>query len=308
MIFFFYGPNTFASRHKLGQLVDTYIKKTGGDLGLERLDGGAVTANQLSAALAAAPFLASSRLVVVSRLSENKSVSAAVPRLLGRVPESTVAVFYEGEVDQRTVYYKELTKQAQAVKFDQLTPAGLTAWVKREVARLGGSIDRAALTKLLALTGDDQWRLSQELNKLVNYQPEITLQTVEQLVAATPQQNIFDLVEAVTAGQLPEALRLFRAELAARTNELYILTMITWQLRNLLLVKLAGSRTPAELAKLAGISPYVAGKLMTKRRNYDEGSLRRALLAAAETDYAIKSGQGEAVILIEQLIYRIASA
>ena len=39
MTLFFYGPNSYALRQQLGQMVEAYRKKVGSDFGLERLDG-----------------------------------------------------------------------------------------------------------------------------------------------------------------------------------------------------------------------------------------------------------------------------
>jgi DNA polymerase III delta subunit len=84
--------------------------------------------------------------------------------------------------------------------------------------------------------------------------------------------------------------------------------MITWQLRNLLLAKTAGVSNPNELAKMAGLSPYVAGKALQKQRNLSEAMLKQAFFEAVETDYKIKSGQGDPQQLVEDLIYGVATA
>ncbi len=310
MIFFFYGPNTYASRRKLQQMVATYRQKTGGNLGLERIDGAQTTARQLTSMLQATPFLASSRLVIIEGLAGNKPAAEAAVKLLPHIPDTTVAVFYEGEADQRTVFFKAMTADAKvkAIKFELLNPSQLHTWIRREVEKLGGSIERPALALLLDRAGEDQWRLEQEVTKLINYDPAITVQTIEKLVADSQTQDIFDLVEAIAVQNLKRSLAIFHNLVSDQTNEIYILSMIIWQLRNLLLAKTAGAMTPPELAKRAGMSPYVAQKVLAKQRAFEETTLKRAFLEAVETDYAIKSGQGEAEQLVEHLIYRLATA
>jgi DNA polymerase-3 subunit delta len=308
MIFFFYGPNSYAARRKLGDLRDAYIKKTGTDFGLERIDGAVATAEQLNASLLAAPFLATSRLVIVERLGTNKTTNEKIEPILAQIPDTTVAVFYDPEVDQRTSYFKTMMKLAKPAKFAMLAVPQLVGWTKREVEAQGGKIDRAAIAKLVDMVGDDQWRLSAEINKLVNYAPEVTSENVELLVTKSPTDTIFDLVEQMSGGQLGKALATFRTLIAERTSEIYILTMVTWQLRNLLLAKSAGTSSSGELAKRAGLSPYVATKAIARQRDFSEEGLKKAYLAAVETDYAIKSGQGVPEHLVEQLIYQVAAA
>ena len=51
------------------------------------------------------------------------------------------------------------------------------------------------------------------------------------LVVPTLNQSIFDLVEAMTAGRGKMAMGAYHELLAERTNEIYLLTMVIWQLR-----------------------------------------------------------------------------
>ncbi len=302
-VFFFWGPNSFAARQKLREMVDTYVKKNG-DTGLERIDGPTVDDQRLTSSLTAAPFLADSRLVIIENLGQNKTV-AGIDKLLDQIPESTVAVFFEDNADQRTSFFKTLNKKAKPVKFDTLAPPKLEVWTKQEFEKLGGKIDQPAVKKLVEITGDDQWRLNNEIQKLVNFGEVIGVKEIEELVVESPTQTIFELVDATAAGKLKEALSMYRGLLEQQLNEHYILTMLIWQLRNLVMAKLAGTITSDELAKKAGMSPYVAGKVMAKRSNYDEQTLKKAFLKAVETDYLIKSGQGESEVMVEQLIYEL---
>jgi DNA polymerase-3 subunit delta len=303
MIFFFYGPNTYAASAKLRAMINTYVEKAGSDFGLDRIDGTEASADQITSTLQASPFLANSRLVVVKNLGSNKSATEKVLAALDNVPDSTVAVFFDGEVDQRTSYFKTMTKHpaVKAVKYEKLGLPQLQAWSIKEAQRLGGSIDRAAANRLVEMVGDDQWRLEQEINKLVNFDSNVTLENVKNLVEQSNTESIFDLVDAMSAGNTKAALTIFHKLLADRTNEVYILTMVTWQLRNLLLAKTSGGMPSNELAKKAGLSPYVAGKALDKQRQF-------SFFEAIDTDFKIKTGQGQPEHLVEQLIYKVASS
>ncbi len=307
MVFFFYGPNTYAARRKLREMAAAYIQKSGSNFGLERIDGQSVSLDSLTSALQASPFLANTRLVIVENLGSNKVVAEKATAVLENIPDSTVVAFYDPEVDQRTTYFKTMSKQSKAVKFDKLNPAQLTAWTKREVQLIGGHIDSSITALLVDRIGDDQWRLAQEISKLVSYDANITTEAVKLLVVASQTQSIFDLVDAMSTGRLAQALIIFRQLISERTNEFYILTMVTWQLRNLLLAKTSGGLSAPELARQAGMSPYVATKALARQHSYSEKSLKLAFIAAVDTDYAIKSGRGQPEQLVESLIYRVAT-
>ncbi|HEY6736596.1 MAG TPA: DNA polymerase III subunit delta [Candidatus Saccharimonadia bacterium] len=306
MTIFFYGPNRYELLRQLRQMMSAYVAKNG-DLGLERLDGSTVSLAALSGVLTAVPFLANSRLVVVENIATNKTVSGKLAELMAGVPASTVVVFTEREVDQRTAAFKALKAADKVVKFEPLAAPKLLAWVKAEVARLGGSIEHAVARELVDRTGDDQWQLENEINKLVNYQPEVTAETVQLLVAQTVERSVFDLVEAMTAGRAGVALVAYQALLEQKETEFYILTMVQWQLRNLLTLKLApAALSPAEVAAAAGMSAFVAGKAAAAAGRIPEAVLRRAFVAAVDCEFQIKSGRARAEVAVEQLIVRVA--
>ena len=308
MTLFFYGANTFALRQQVAKMIGEYTRRTGSDMGLERLDGAIIKPRELMASLQAAPFLATSRLVVVEGLSGNKG---KIPweTLLGDVPTSTVAVFVESQVDKRTSAFKTLGGADKVVEFSPLSIVELTRWANAEIKRLGGAAERPAVNELVALVGDDQWRLSEEVNKLVNYDANVTLEAVRELVTAGVEQSIFELVDAMTAGKTAAALGGYRKLLERRENELYILTMIQWQLRNLVWgVNAPEGITQAELAKAAGLSPYVAGKVLAARKRTPRGVVTAAYVASSEAEFDIKTGRAKAEVAVEQLIYRVCEA
>lgn len=306
MIFFFWGPNTFAAKQKIREMTEAYIKKNG-DTEMERLNGLEIDDQRLGSSVTAMPFLAKSRLVIVENAGQNKKLAEMVLKLLDQIPESTVAVFYEAEADQRTSYFKQLSKKAQTVKFDNLPLPKLEVWAKQLFESLGTKAEPAAVRRLVDITGDDQWRLNNEIQKLANFGEAIGVKEVEEMVAESPSETIFDLVEAMSAGRLKDALGMYHGLLEQQVNEHYILTMVIWQLRNLLLAKAAGSISPRELAQKAGMSPFVAEKAMAKRNQFSEGTIKKAFLLALETDYEIKSGLGESEPLVERLIRRVCA-
>lgn len=309
MTIFYFGPNNYEMKLALQQMIEAYTKKAGSDFGLERLDGATAKLGDISAALMASPFLANSRLVIIEGLALNKSIGEKLPALMAAVPSTTVALFADREVDMRTIVFKQLSKADKVVKFEPVSGPKLLSWAKHEIETLGGKADNAAIRELVDVAGEDQWRLSGEINKLVNYNPEITVKMVRELVAPSVEQSIFEMVEAMTAGRTGAALAGFRNLLELRESEIYVLTMVQWQLRNLLLAKTApAAMSPAELAKAAGMSPYVAGKMATAQNRMSEEVLRNAYIMAADCEFNIKSGKLKGEAAVEQLIYRVASA
>jgi DNA polymerase III delta subunit len=122
MVFLFYGSNSFAARQQIAKLVAEYVKKSGDNFGVERIDGTKVKPEELRASLQAAPFLSRSRLVIIEDLGANKAIAAKIEDHIKDVPDTTVAVFYEPNIDQRTVYFKSLKAAAKTIVFEPLPP------------------------------------------------------------------------------------------------------------------------------------------------------------------------------------------
>ena len=309
MTFFFYGPNTYLMRRQIDQMVAAFIKKTGSDLGLERLNGATAKPPQVRAALQAAPFLSTSRLVIVDGLAGNKATFEKLGNPLELVPSTTVAVFVEPAVDQRTTAFKTLGGATKVVKFEPQTSAQLMLWCKRQIEAAGGTAERGAVGELLQLAGEDQWRLSEEIAKLMNYSTQVSIESVRELVVASTDATIFELVEAMTGGRTADAYAAKAALTRQKQDDIYVLSMIQWQLRNLLLAKVAPSGiSQADLAKKAGMSPFVAGKMQSAARGHTVEMLTSGLKLAIDYEFEIKSGLRPSEAAVEQLIYRVSEA
>jgi DNA polymerase-3 subunit delta len=252
--------------------------------------------------------LVSSRLVVVEGAAGNSELKVGMSQLLAGVPATTVAVFVEREVDQRSAIFKVLKTADKVITFEMLGGSRLTRWVRAEFERLGGSIEPDAVTELIGMAGEDQWRLAGEIAKLVSYSGQATIETVRELVIPTPERTIFEMVEAMTSGRVDAALVAFASLLSQKETEIYILTMIQWQLRNLLMLKLApAGASPSIVAAEAGMSPYVATKAAAAVGRLGDEALRAAFRAAVDCEADIKSGAIRADTAVEQLIWSVAS-
>lgn len=307
MVYLFYGENTYEARQKIRELIKRYQATSDSEFGLERFDGSdpTLTAEQIVAAITAVPFLAANRLVIVEDLLANKAVAEKVIAALDRVPESTVLVCYEPNADKRTKLFKDLKERAKPADFKPLNPHQLRAWLKKTAAARGARIDNQTAAFLIDYLGEDQWRLDNEIAKLAAYDPQFTADTVKQLSDPTITQTIFNLLDSLARGQTKQALTMYQNLRSAKAQPLYILTMIAWQLRNLLLVKSAPDTNPQTLAKEASMSPFVVKKSVGLARGIETADLKQAFAAVAEADLQIKTTALNEDTVLTQLIHEI---
>lgn len=279
------GENSFGLQQELHRLINGFVAEHG-DLALERLDGETADPARVREALTGLPFLAAKKMVVLRSLSTNKQLQAE--QLLGDISEITDVIIVEPKLDKRLSYYKFLKKQTDFREFPELDAQGLTRWLADEAKRCGGSISHGDARYLVERVGASQQLLSNELEKLLLYDPNITRQTIDLLTDAAPQSTIFQLLEAAFAGNTKQALRLYAEQRAQSVEPIQIIAMLAWQLHALAVIKTAGDRTADVIAKEAKLNPFVVRKSQSIARSLSLVQLKELVSDLLQIDIQAK--------------------
>ncbi|MFA6215451.1 MAG: DNA polymerase III subunit delta, partial [Patescibacteria group bacterium] len=263
MIIFLYGPDTFRSRQKLQALKEKFIKEIDKSaLNIQVLDGQTLEASEFEKAVATPPFLAKKRLVIIEDLiSKNKGqkIQKEILETLDKKNlDETIIIFWEGGLTEakrkktsRAGSQSKLSKQRSdllltklksekyAQHFELLTPSETYRWAGQEIKSRTGNIQPAALQLLTDLVGNDLWRLNSEIDKLISFAAgkPIAVADVESLVKLKLDEDVFRLTDALGQKNKKLALKLISDQLRSGTAPLQLLANITWQFKNLLLVK-----------------------------------------------------------------------
>lgn len=285
-------------RRRMGEL---------GDLNTVQLDGRSVTLDELRRACETVPFLAERRLVVVTGLltrlarGKERGFLEGVLRLLQNLPETTRLIFVEdGDLpDDHPVLKLAAEKKGEGFfrRFEPPSPEALPRWVQQRTRYHGGEIAREAAVRLAQMIGPDDLRLlDQEIAKLVTYagsEKAITTDDVAQLVPYVQQAVVFDLVDALGHREGRQAAVLLHRLLDAGENPLGILAMVVRQFRLIILAKdLAGrGENAASIARLLGVAPFIAQKVLAQSANFTMAQLERVYRYLLDLDLAIKSGE-----------------
>jgi DNA polymerase-3 subunit delta len=281
------GENTFGLRAELTKRTRDFLD-IHGELALERLDGAEVELPRIQEALTSLPFLASAKLVVLRAPSSNKQFVEVFEQLLSDIPETTDVILVEPKLDKRLAYYKWLTKNTDFHDFRPLDASGLASWLSSEAAQRGGKLNLADARYLVERVGADQQFLSNELDKLLLYAPQIDRKSIELLTDAAPQSNIFELLEAAFAGHTKTVLRLYADQRAQKVEPPQIIAMLAWQLHVLAIIKTAGERSADQIAKDAKLNPFVVRKSQNMARKITLQELRTKISDLLQIDTASK--------------------
>jgi DNA polymerase-3 subunit delta len=311
MILFLYGEDNYRLKHKLKDMKEKYISASLGDTNLAILDGKSVKADDIIRQVLAYPFLANKRLVILENFLKEgkKEVQEKIVEFLPKVPETTVLVFAENVVpDKRISIFKKLIKLAKVQEFKPLSDNAVLTWIDEESIKSDAVISPDGSSKLFEFVGSDLWQLSNEIAKLAAYNKKITAETVELLVKPQTSSDIFGLIDAVASHNKKRALsELYRA-IENGDNELYILSMIVYQYRNMLVIKDLmdrGASSQYDLASKAKLHPFVVGKTTNLVRSIKIVDLKNAYSTLLDFDIAVKTGKMEPRTALDLLTVKL---
>ena len=271
--------------------------------GLEELNESLMDAPATDAIIAACetlPFMADKRLVIVRELPALTGRSEADEKLVSyipNVPESAVLVFLaRGKADARKKLYTAVKKAGGIVSFAPLTDAELNAWIVKTFAGLGKAVTPQTASLLAFTVGTDTALLRTEIEKLAALsgdRGEVTENDVRAVATRSVECTVFEMVDAVVAGEEGKAFGLLRDMLTTGSDRLGILAMLLRQFRLMQHIKIMQFEKvpPAEIKQKLGVAPFAAERCMCQAAGYSGGAVRQAVDICLQTEYKVKSGQ-----------------
>ncbi len=308
MIILLHGADTFRAREKLNEILKEYQAKHRSGLNLLRFDKADLT--EIRQAIESVSMFDEKKLIILKNFLEDKKLlddffTYAKKRKL-KDNQEVIIIFYQ---ENKTALGKLKSQLTMSQEFKQLAGLELVRWVKNQALKHGGQIDNLAANKLIAYAGQDLWQLDNQLQKLVSYKAGklIEHQDVDQMVKANLSVNIFKTLEALAGKDKKQALRLLGEHLKQGENEIYILSMLIYQIRVLLRLKdLMVKGTPyQQLAKITKLHPYVVKKNSSQLRNFSLDQLKQIYRRLLDLDWQIKTGRLDGLIGLSLLIEEI---
>lgn len=271
--------------------------------GLEELNESLMDNPATDALIAAAetlPFLADQRLVVVREHPALTGRAEADERLcayLQHLPDTCVMIFMcRGKADARKKLYKAIQKYGEVVAFNPLADAELNAWIVRAFGAMGKQCSPQTASLLAFTVGNDTALLRSEMEKLAalaGEREEIDADAVKAVSTRSIECTVFEMVDAVVAGQEGKAFGLLRDMLVSGSDRLGILAMLLRQYRLLQHVKIMQfeKKTPQQIKQGLGVAPFAAERCIRQAAAYSGGEVKRAVDICLDTEYRVKSGQ-----------------
>ncbi len=277
----------------------------------------------LIAAAETLPFLSGRRFLEIrdcAMLQAGKAKDydedSAVKRLdeyLSQLPDTVCMVFFlRGKADGRKKLYQILKKKAVIVSFDPLDDRELAQWIARTLGREGKKISLSACQRLWFSAGRDLTMLSNEIGKLAAYageREEITEEDVGRVCAQSTEYRVYDMADALLAGQGAKALAMLDALLRDGEERMMILSLLGRQCRQMRYAKAlqAAGAQQGEIAQKLGIPPFAVRKILQTARPYSPGQLGDMAKLCLDCEYQVKSGRMMDAGALESVMLRILS-
>ena len=305
-VYLIFGEEAFLKKSYKNQMKKAIV---GDDaMNLHRFEGKGQDLREIISLADTMPFFGERRLILMEDTGLFKNAGAdALVDYLPQMPETTCILFVESEVDKRNRLYKKVKELGYAAEMERQDPSQLACWAGGILAGEGKKITAQTMELLLEKTGDDMENIRMELEKLVSYtlgRDVITASDVEEICTTRITSRVFNMVEAITEGNVRKALDLYEDLLALKEEPRKILPLIGRQFNQIFQVKelMSQGMNRGAIGAALKLKPYIAGKLMNQARAYSPDRLRAAVNLCTDTEEAVKTGQLNDRMAVELLI------
>ena len=306
-IYLLYGEEAFLKNSYKNRLKEAII---GDDtMNFARFEGKGLDVDELIRLADTMPFFAERRLILVEDSGFFKSASDALVQYLPSMPDTTILLFIETEVDKRNRLYKKVKDMGYAAELNRQDSAQLARWAGGILTREQKKITKHTMELFLSMAGDDMENIRMELEKLISYTLGREVITDEDVLAVCTVQvtnRIFEMVSAIVNRQPRKAMDLYEDLLTLKEPPMRILFLIARQFNQLLQVKdlMGKGMDKGTIASKLKMQPFVVGKTMPQARQFGREQILSYVEFCVETEEAVKSGRLQDRLAVELLITR----
>ena len=316
MIIFLYGPDTYRSRQKLNEIIEHYkkIHKSGLNFKILDLEEKEISYQDFRDEFQQVSMFKEKKLAILINIFLNQEFKENFLKNAKKFIDSKdlILLYEKNEVLSADPLFKFLKKEVKSQEFKPLERQKLKNWIKKEFGNYQMKIEPGVSEKLINFVGNDLWRLSNEIKKLVSYKSkcrniEISRKDVELLVKPEIETDIFATIDAIASKNKRQAFELLHQHLEKGDSPLYLLSMINFQFRNLLVIKnlIKKQKSYSSIIRISKLHPYIIKKSYFQARKFTFEELKKIYQKIFQTDFGIKTGRIDPQTALDLLIAEI---
>ena len=317
-----HGPEPLLVDEIVERLVATIFPDAAGlACNREVLYADTLTADALVSAGLGLALFGGRRLVLVRSLAE--APARALDRLRGAIEgarahpggwpgEGTTVTLLASGADRRSPALRVLP-ESERVEVRPPTGRAVAGWLRARARAAGLDLAPAAAEALVGLVGEDLSRLAGEVEKAALFAGEdgrVTEEVVRALAGESRVRQYWELSQALEEADRVKAVRVLAELLAAGEEPTVLLAQIVGHLRDVWRVKagLAERRDVREITRLLPRArpPFAVERLMGRATAVSAERLQAAIGRCFDVELRLKSGGGEAPVLLTALVAELA--
>ena len=244
---------------------------------------------------------------------DKKSINPLLNYLENPLPSTILVFCYKyGKFDKRKKTYKAIEKNGVIFESTPLYDSKIPGWIETFVAGKGYQVNPQASAMLAEYLGNDLSKIANEMEKLMLNVPAgqvITMQHVQDNIGISKEYNVFELQSALSRKdpfKVNQIINYFEANPKANPIVL-VLGNLNNFFSKVLLYHYAKDRSPQNLARELGVSPYFIKDYELAARSYNYSKSMQIISLLREYDLKSKgvdsnAGSGE---LMKELMFKI---
>lgn len=276
--------------------------------------GDSVSVNELIELCDTMPFFVDRRFVLVNRSglfkakrgeSEDTNEDSGkgggsdkdrLTEYIKQMPDSTVLVFVEDDVDKRSRLFKAVKETGYETEIKALSENDMRLWIGSELKKNGKNVSGATADYLVDYVGTDMEVLAAEIQKLSLYaydRDSVTNDDIKAVCTKAVSAAIFDMTDALAAGQIKKALEVYEELNGMREPVFKTFYSLIKHFTQLYVTKelMSSGATKNDIVTALGAHPFVCSKLMGQAGRFTLKELREKIDYGVTLECDAKSGR-----------------
>ena len=318
MIYLIHGQDNFRSEEYLNSLINFYQKDNPFYFSFDFSDKFLPTLeiSEIKEMLSSRNLFSDTKLIVFKNLLNNTPINFQ-KEILKSVFEnkidkakSTMLIIYENNKVKEGTLLKWLKDKVKSTKeYPLLKKRELNQWVDEEAKKLGVKLNKEAQDILMNSFESDTGLIYYALKKLSLIQKGvIDRKILEENVWLPFNTNIFSFLDTLAERKIASAFNFLMKEIKQNNSQfhlLYLLKMIIFEFRNLLVIKEVKAKSFLEIQKKTKIHPYTLSKIYPLAKGFSLDELKKIYQKLFLCDERIKRGLMESELALQMLLLDI---
>ena len=269
----------------------------GGPGALEAFDARSAPPDEVAAAVAALTFADGDRYLLVDGVETYKvGELAPLEAEVAAMPPATILVLIARGKPPARLHKAVEQAGGELREFAAPKPWQLPKWVVERAREEGLELDGDAAKALVAAVGPRQQRLAREVERLAllaHPRAQLSAAQVERLASGAPASQVYDLADALVAGDAAAALAVAEG-LTSRERPAGLMFPLVRRLREVhRAAELLDAGVPAAAVRSQlKMAPWAAKRTLAQAEKVDREGLERALWLFADLELELRGGGG----------------